>query len=487
MFKSTLFWKVFILLGFSVLMMIPISLVLNLIDSRHDYQQSVIQRVEDGTSGAQTIIGPILVLPYVDSTNGNVTRGQRYILPDSLHIDANVSVEPRKIGIYQTQVYQGDTHFKASFDTLDYQNNGVRVYQKPYFILALSDSRGITSAPELKINQQMVSFEAGTGSENFPQGMHADIPDSLLGLNQPVAVEFELSLQGTAKLNFMPVGRTTELSMSSNWPDPNFSGRFLPKKRSINENGFTASWQSSWLSNNINNNFEQYSFRDMNRENSRYSEYSSASSDMPTFSTSFIETVDHYQLNTRTVKYAVLFISLTFVAFFLFEMLKSLSIHPMQYLLVAAALMVFYIILLAFSERIGFAWAYCIAAISCSGLIGFYLTAVLKGILRGVVFAVGLLALYGVLYVLLQSDDNALLLGSVLLFAVLTVIMTLTRRFDWYKVAAPKPTGSESFSSTEVENSSSSSSARDVGASGDESVDGRDDDSLERPKYRLWK
>ncbi|WP_261867090.1 cell envelope integrity protein CreD, partial [Budvicia aquatica] len=443
MFKSTLFWKVFILLGLTILMLIPISMVLDLIDSRNEYQQSVIQRVEDGTSGAQTIVGPVLVLPYTETvvqTDGQgisttkLVEGKLHILPESLVIDANVNVEPRKIGIYQTQVYQGDSHFKAVFDAVGYGNNGAKIYGKPYLILALSDSRGITSTPELNINQQKVAFEAGTGSDSFPQGMHAEIPDSLLGLNQPVIIEFDLSLQGTAKLNFMPVGRTSELTMISNWADPNFLGKFLPQKRSVNEKGFTASWKSSWLSNNINNNFNQYSFRDMNESRSRYSEYTSVSSEIPTFSTSFIETVDHYQLNTRTVKYAVLFISLTFVAFFLFEMLKSLSIHPMQYLLVAAALMVFYIILLAFSERIGFAWAYGIAALSCSGLIGFYLTAVLKGVLRGVAFAAGLLALYGVLYILLQSDDNALLLGSVLLFVVLAVVMTLTRRLDWYKV-----------------------------------------------------
>ncbi|WP_265495614.1 inner membrane CreD family protein, partial [Providencia heimbachae] len=158
---------------------------------------------------------------------------------------------------------------------------------------------------------------------------------------------------------------------------------------------------------------------------------------LPAFSASLVEPVDHYQLAERAVKYALLFIGLTFMAFFLFETLTGLRVHPIQYLLVGAALVLFYLILLAFSEHLGFALAYLAASIACSGLIGFYLSAVLRGKLRGALFAASLLLLYGVLYLLLQSEDNALVLGAGLLFAILAGIMLLTRKLDWYQVADP--------------------------------------------------
>ncbi len=222
----------------------------------------------------------------------------------------------------------------------------------------------------------------------------------------------------------MPLGRSSELRLQSNWPHPNFLGNFLPDERKITERGFSARWRSTWFANNINSAFH-------------YDDGILDEDKLPAFSASLIEPVDHYQLTERAVKYAVLFIGLTFMAFFLFETLTGLRVHPIQYLLVGAALVLFYLILLAFSEHLGFAVAYLLAGIACSGLIAFYLSAVLRGKLRGALFAASLLLLYGVLYLLLQSEDNALALGAGLLFAILAGIMLLTRKLDWYRVADP--------------------------------------------------
>lgn len=358
--------KLFALFFFTLMMLIPISMILNLIDSRNDYRQSVISRIQDGTSGQQTVIGPIIAIPYTlyqkEKDDKGVTKTvsidrTHYVLPSKLSVDGHVNVEPRKVGIYQAQVYQSELAFKGVFMPLKAANNSSISYGVPYAIVALSDSRGITRVPEIQMDKKSLLFEAGTNSSKFSQGIHAMLPEGILNGSEPIGFEFTLALQGSGHLAVMPVGETSTLSLNGNWPHPNFLGQFLPKQREVKDDGFTATWESSWIANNINNNFLGYDYRNLATKNyteETYSDRRYSGESLPTFSTSFIEPVNHYQLNTRTVKYAILFIGLTFVAFFLFEVLKSLAIHPVQYLLVASALTVFYVILLALSERIGF-------------------------------------------------------------------------------------------------------------------------------------
>ncbi len=502
---TALFLKLFALFIFTLMMLIPIGMILSLIDSRNDYQQSVINRIQDGTSAEQTVVGPVIAVPYTRYQKGLddkgvsktvAVEGVRYYLPSLLTVDGNVNVEPRKVGIYQAQVYQSELVFKGAFMPLDLTSNKSVSYGAPYVIVALSDSRGITRVPEIQFAKKAVAFEAGTNSSRFSQGVHAPLSGDMLSGSEPISFEFTLALQGSGHLAVMPVGESSTLNLSGNWPHPNFLGQFLPKQRAVNEDGFTATWESSWIANNINNNFIGYDYQSMDARrysedaygDAQYARTSLVSSGLPAFSTSFIEPVNHYQLNTRTVKYAVLFIGLTFVAFFLFEVLKSLSIHPIQYLLVAAALTVFYVILLALSERIGFVWAYCIAAVSCCSLIGFYLSAVLRGAVRGIGFALGLLLLYGVLYLLLQSEDNALLLGALLLFVTLSAVMALTRRLDWYQVAGRS--SSPSLNQSPAPSGGGAPAPQEETASEGEREKGthcHSEELAERRKYRLWK
>ena len=287
--------------------------------------------------------------------------------------------------------------------------------------------------------------------------MHADIPLELL-TDGALKIDFTFKMSGSRSLEVVPLGRTTEMTLRSNWPHPSFLGRFLPDTHSITAKGFSASWHSSWYANNLNHEYqaagEQIPFNNI-----------------PAFLVGLVEPVDHYQLTERSIKYAILFIGLTFGAFFMFEMLTMLRLHPMQYILVGAALSMFYLVLLAFAERIGFTLAYLIASLSCSALIGFYLSAVLQGWMRGVLFSIGLLVLYGVLYMLLHSEDNSLMLGSVLLFSILAIIMSLTRRFDWHRVTS---TSSPQKQSQEHETPSS-----------DEN--GAQEENVSRKSFRLWK
>ncbi|WP_447878206.1 cell envelope integrity protein CreD [Serratia fonticola] len=434
MFKSVLFWKITTLLGLMILMMIPVGMLMDVVQERSGYRQSVVGQVSESTSRAQRILGPVIVIPYTlreekKNEKGEIkietSRYQRFVLPESLVVNGRPNVEIRKLGIYQTQVYQGPLDFQVNFgqpDLEDLQHSNITVGQ-PFLMVSLSDSRGIKSISALNGIQQQAKFEPGTLVSGLSQGIHA--PLALASLQKEgLTADFTLNLAGTSSLSLVPVGRSSELLLQSNWPHPNFLGNFLPDERKVTDRGFSARWRSTWFANNINSAF-MYDNGIMEEEK------------LPTFTTSLIEPVDHYQLTERAVKYAVLFLGLTFMAFFLFETLTGLRVHPIQYLLVGAALVLFYLILLAFSEHLGFDVAYLLASVACSGLIAFYLSAVLRGMRRGMLFAASLLLLYGILYMLLQSEDNALVLGSVLLFGVLAGIMLLTRKLDWYQVADP--------------------------------------------------
>ena len=434
MMKSVLFWKIATLLGLMILMIIPVTQLMNVIEERSGYRQSVVGQVSESTSRAQRILGPLIVIPYTEREEKTDDKGQkvvqmvrhhRYLLPENLQVNGKPNVEVRELGIYQTQVYQGPLKFQVKFgqpDLSDLQRSNVVIGQ-PFLLVSLSDSRGIKSISPLISAQSQTTFEPGTQVNVLPQGIHA--PLTLASLQKTgLDADFTLTLAGTSSLSLVPLGRSSELTLQSNWPHPNFLGNFLPDERKVTEKGFSARWRSTWFANNINSAFH-------------YDDGILDEDKLPAFSTSLIEPVDHYQLTERAVKYAVLFIGLTFMAFFLFETLTGLRVHPIQYLLVGAALVLFYLILLAFSEHFGFATAYLLASIACSGLIAFYLSAVLRGRLRGTLFAASLLMLYGVLYLLLQSEDNALVLGAGLLFAILAGIMLLTRKLDWYQVADP--------------------------------------------------
>lgn len=470
MFKSVLLYKVLTVVGCMLLMFIPIKQLINIVHEREEYQEQVIDQVADSTSREQRVLGPVIVIPYA-LTSTEINNGERhsitkeyfsYELPQQLNIDGEPQVEIRKVGLYQTQIYHSDLRFSANFKKIDTSqfvsgDNVSLSVGKPYLVVMLSDARGIRQISSLKANAIEIAFEPGVQGDQQGQGMHAGIPLELL-TGEALKIDFTFKMSGSRSLEVVPLGRTTEMTLRSNWPHPSFLGRFLPDTHSITAKGFSASWHSNWYANNLNHEFQVAGER-------------MPFNNISAFRVGLVEPVDHYQLTERSIKYAILFIGLTFGAFFMFEMLTMLRLHPIQYLLVGAALSMFYFILLAFAERIGFTLAYLIASLSCSALIGFYLSAVLQGWIRGVLFSIGLLVLYGVLYMLLHSEDNSLMLGSVLLFSILAIIMSLTRRFDWHRVTS---TSSPQKQSQEHETPSS-----------DEN--GAQEENVSRKSFRLWK
>ena len=284
-------------------------------------------------------------------------------------------------------------------------------------MLAVGDSRGIGKVGELDINGKSYPIEPGTNLPGVEQGLHAILPVERLK-DEKLTLRFNLDLMGTKQLAVVPLGRNSQFSLTSNWPHPSFIGDFLPQQRTVTESGFTANWQSTWFANNLNTSFYDGQIMDVDR--------------LPAFSVTVANPVDQYQLTDRAVKYAILLIGLTFMSFFLLETLTGLRVHPMQYLLVGLSLVMFYLVLLAVSEHIGFNGAWLLASLICAGINGFYLKAILNSWKTSLMFTTGLLTLDAVLWQLLQSEDSALLLGTGVLFVALSAIMMLTRHTDWY-------------------------------------------------------
>ncbi|MGY3995500.1 cell envelope integrity protein CreD [Aeromonas veronii] len=432
MVKQIFTHKIFLLLLLSLLLMVPVQSIMELNRERQIYRNQAIQSIMASSSGPQRLMGPVIVQPYtrsvtVEQDGKRFVRQEqtyRYLLPEQLDVQATMEVTPRKLGIYQAQVYQTRLSLSGRLPTAAQLQESAPlagddelVAGKPYLSLVLSDARGINSVPELQLGKQRTPFAPGARLGSTLAGIHAPL-DSLP--QQDGTFHLELNLQGMNELEVVPLGRESKLQLAGNWPHPNFIGDFLPASRSLNQEGFSANWQTSWFATDMESRFN----RAMN----------GGEDVLPTFSVSLVQPVDHYQLNERAAKYALLFIGLTFISFFMFELLKGLRVHPIQYALVGMGLAIFYLVLLALTEHLGFGWAYLVAALASVLLNGFYLSHVLGGPKQGIGFAALLGLVYAILYSLLQAEEIALLLGALLLFATLALIMLLTRKLDWYQV-----------------------------------------------------
>lgn len=437
MFKSALFWKVMTLLGCMVVLLIPLNMLSSLVNERSSYRDDVEQSLRQSASGPQTITGPLIAIPITELTTvieddkeiKKERRFIRYYLPENLSIVGKQTVEPRHIGIYEGQIWRTAITLNATFNRQLLSNDvgPDTLIGTPYLVLAVGDSRGIGKVGELDINGESYPIEPGSNLPGVGQGLHAVLPVKRLQ-DEKLTLRFNLDLMGTKQLAVVPVGRNSQFNLTSNWPHPGFIGDFLPQQRTVTDSGFSASWQSTWFANNLNTSFYDGRIIDVDH--------------LPAFSVTVTNPVDQYQLTDRAVKYAILLIGLTFMSFFLLETLTGLRVHPMQYLLVGLSLVMFYLVLLAVSEHIGFNGAWLLASLVCAGINGFYLKAVLNSGKASAMFTMGLLMLDAVLWQLLQSEDSALLLGTGVLFVALSAIMLLTRNIDWYgmtrKVQVPE-------------------------------------------------
>ena len=434
MLKSPLFWKITTLIGCIVLLSLPLMMVRELINERADYRSEV-DAIEQSTSGSQKLAGPLIAIPITETLtrmeNQKEVNYQRnwvyYWLPESLAVTGKQTVESRRVGIYSGQVWHNALQIKASFDPLRLaalRKTNI-VLGQPRLVVSVGDARGIGAIHAPEVNGNVLSVEPGLGISGDGAGIHMPMP-ALAEDNKPLEIAFSLDLNGTGEFSLVPLGRNSELQLTSNWPHPGFLGSFLPTQREVSAAGYRAHWQSSWFANDMGSYFKD----DMEIPWSR----------LPAFSADVMSLADQYQLTDRATKYAILLIGLTFMAFFVFESLTRRPLHPMQYLLVGLSLVLFYLVLLALSEHIGFTAAWLAASLSGAVMNGIYLQAVLRGWRNSLLFVAALLLLDGVMWFLLHSEDSALLLGTGVLALALSVLMFLTRRVDWYALSLPKGT-----------------------------------------------
>ncbi|PWF54890.1 cell envelope integrity protein CreD [Massilia glaciei] len=447
--QKTLLFKILFILGLMLLILIPLGMIDETIGQRGEFRAQAVAGIAAENVREQTVVGPILVRPYtedyvekVEETEKGVTTvrlekrsvdRRQIVYPNELQVAGEVLIERRYRGIHKVLVYGGRHGFKGDFvlpagaDLARNSPTSTITWGKPFVALAIDDVRGIKNIPTLQLGTQEAEFRAGTGLNASKSGLHASIaPDQLLD-DARLPFSFQLRLDGIERLSFVPIAKNNAVKLGSNWPHPQFGGNFLPEiaNRVIGQNGFKAQWNISSLATDAQGQFTLLE----NAGGAR------GVAGLDSFRVGFIEPINVYSMAERATKYGLLFVALTFAAFFLFEVLKQLPVHPIQYLLVGLALVLFFLLLVSLSEHIAFGLAYVIATIVCVVLIGFYLAAVLRDGKRGMGFGAALGLLYAALYGLLISENNALVLGSLLLFALLAGLMVATRKVDWYQVA----------------------------------------------------
>lgn len=414
----------------TVLLLIPLAMVNGTISERKNYRQQAVQSVAGSFAGEQVISGPVLVVPYVETnqvteTDGfgkRVSRLQRnprhwLFFPAQLQMDGTLVPSIRKRGLHEVRVYEFQSLVDARFDLLLPDDpGGVRELGRPYLSLSISDVRGLVGTPTLRADGRILGLEQGPGVQREGSGLHAGLASMHSGQRVKLAVQLRSNLAGTESLSVAPIADSNRISLQSSWPHPQFAGRFLPRAQRIGASGFHARWDISSLAAGTQGQTVQ----------------GVSATRLDALKLSLVEPVNIYTQADRASKYGILFVLLTFVAFFLFELLKRLPIHPIQYALVGLALAIFFLLLLSLSEHLPFWIAYLAASAGCIGLQGVYLSSVLRSRARGCAFAAGLTLLYAALYGLLVSEDNALVLGSLMLFAILAALMMVTRKVDWY-------------------------------------------------------
>ncbi|MBB3844963.1 inner membrane protein [Xanthomonas campestris] len=420
--------------GLILLLLIPLLLIRGTVQDRARYRDEAVERVAQSKAGEQQFIAPVRVLPFTEDVQvtepdeqGNPRKvwrkreGQLLQTPRTLTLSGELTPSERKIGLFRVQVYSWKAGLKAEFDPFAYPAVAGRSYGRPHLAVGISDVRGLVGTPSLRVDGRSLPLESGAGGlAERSAGIHADLQplsDALAGtLGDGNLVEMSFVLDGTRSLAIAPIADNNDIALRSAWPHPLFGGRFLPNAPTIGQRGFDASWSLSSLATGAQTQLQ------------------SSQSALDTLEVRLVDPVDVYTQADRASKYGILFVVLTFVAFVLFELIKRLPIHPLQYLLVGLALAIFFLLLLSLSEHIAFWQAYLVSAAACIGLQFFYLSGVLRSWVRAAGFSAMLTALYGVLYSLLISEDNALLMGSLLLFGILASIMWVTRKLDWYEL-----------------------------------------------------
>ncbi|MEO8467579.1 MAG: cell envelope integrity protein CreD [Gammaproteobacteria bacterium] len=432
--RNSVIVKVLFIGGLTLLLLIPMSMIEGIIGERMSLYAEARRDVANAWGAEQTIGAPILILPFQytqERGNERVTvTDELYVLPTELEIVGDVQVQQRKRGIYEVPVYT--THLAISGQLAppslpqlarDHQDL-VLLWGQASIALPLSDARAVKEPIRLQSAGASIEFQAGSArATGFGPQLIARYADLGLGaLAAPQTFSFDLVLGGTGALRFLPLGDLTRVRITSNWPSPKFFGAYLPDEREVADAGFSASWRVLALGRGFASSWQR-----LDPAPTGIAESS--------FGAELITPIGVHEATLRAAKYAVLFIGLTFIAYFMFEVFSALRLHMLQYLLIGLANCVFYMLLLALAEQIPFVVAYAVSAFASSALISLYSGTVLGSMRRAIPVATLLASLYGYLYVTLRAEDLALIFGALGLFAVLAAFMYFTRRVDWHAVS----------------------------------------------------
>ena len=404
--------------------------------------------------GPQTVVLPFFLWPYVEQWTDETLNASGRVIARTQHTsepkhliwfaervqaDAQVTVQSdRYRGIHRVRTFDSNISISGTFTWPDRgavkpSADGRRiVWGEPRLVLPISDVRGLRGTPVLTVNGEARPFKEATQLAALNSGIHAvlTVPPA------PASGRFsiDLGLAGTEQLAFAPTATTSAVTLQSPWPDPHFGGRYLPVDRTISAGGFIARWEVPALASGVQQQLRAAA-------SAGRSERTGASA-VDTFDVGFIEAVNTYLLAERSAKHGALIIVLVFAALFLFDTLRALNAHAIQYGFVGLALVIFFLLLLSLSEHIAFGIAYMIAASACTTLITYYLRYVLGDARRALGFGVALAVMYAVIYAILIAEGTALLMGSVLLFVTLATTMIVTRKFDWRSLGGTAATGS---------------------------------------------
>ncbi len=438
----------------AILLLFCLAQITDLVHERQQQRANAASSIAQSLAGSQTLVGPLLQLACAeewvasdDKTRSVQRREFTQVLPPAaLTLNGTSPVEARARGLYATQVFTLKSHITADWTDLKAvelarQHAESKLQCSSVLAqLAVTDARGIRQA-DMKANGVVLTVLAGTEHGVYSHGVRATLP-AMTRFDVPLKIEVDLELVGTESLNIVPLGTATQINLGSNWRHPSFMGQFLPSERQMNAQGFESHWRVSALASSAQKAVVSQRplcapgsavlLDDGPSPMSAVEHPRSGTDCVEILGVGFIDPINTYSLSDRATKYGLLFIVLTFVAVGLFEFMRNLRVHPIQYFLVGAAISIFFLLLVSLSEHMVFAGAYAIAASACVLLLAYYASHMLQSWTRGLPFAGGIAALYGLLYVLLQLEQTAMVVGAIALFVVLALVMTLTRKVDWY-------------------------------------------------------
>jgi inner membrane protein len=417
----------------ALVMTIPALFVWSLIEDRSNRAAEVVNEVGGLVGGPQTFLGPVLAIPYEvpRSLVNAAERGVYIVFPNRAEATVGTKTEVRHRSLFKVPVYRSDIDFDASFDLFGVPANapdGARLdWNRAEFLVGATDARGAQADATIAAGGKVGSFAPAAALQSvtvkLQQGGETQLTlfgEQAAGIAQPNAkfdVTAKLKFTGAQRLAILAFGKATTVSVKGDWPHPSFSGGFLPVTRTVTDQGFEANWSVPFIARGVQAEGNSDVIGRLGRT---------------ALGVSFVELADPYQSVTRSLKYAVLFVGLVFLSYFLFEVATAKRVHPAQYILIGVAQLVFYLLLLSIAERIGFDLAFVIAATATVALISAYAGWVFESRKFGLRALVAFATLYGLIYLLLRLEDQALLVGALVSFAAIAAVMYFTRRMDWY-------------------------------------------------------